>query len=248
MLQIKRLIAIIVSVWLLTGNISANEIDSISKTEHYRPTWKSYVVPSALIAAGAVAVPKGWVHDKVFAASDDIRDLRKGGPRIVEDDYLQYFPLTAAVGLGCVGIPARHGLRDRVLILATSYAALGVLTQGPKHLIREKRPEFNAYNSFPSGHTATAFMGAELVRMEYGPWWGTGAYAVAASVGFMRVYNGWHWLNDVVAGAGVGILSARLGEWSTALWSRWLDPLPVSATVTPIISPSSAGISMVAVF
>lgn len=55
-------------------------------------------------------------------------------------------------------------------------------------------------------------MGAELVRIEYGGWYGAGAYAVAAGVGFMRMYNGRHWLHDVVAGAGVGILSARIGE------------------------------------
>ena len=55
-------------------------------------------------------------------------------------------------------------------------------------------------------------MGAELVRMEYGGWYGIGAYTIAVGVGFMRMYNGRHWLHDVVAGAGVGILSARVGE------------------------------------
>lgn len=242
---ISRLTALILSLLIALPTLRAAEPDS---TYHYRPTWQSFVLPAALITAGAAAVPSGWLHNKVFNASDQIRALRSGGPRIVQDDYLQYFPLTASVALGCAGIPAKHNLRDRVLILATSYAALGILTQGPKHLINEKRPEFNAYNSFPSGHTATAFMGAELVRMEYGPWWGTGAYAIASGVGFMRVYNGWHWLNDVVAGAGVGILSARLGQWSTHLWSKWLDKQPLNATLTPIITPRHTGLTLAAVF
>ena len=34
------------------------------------------------------------------------------------------------------------------------------------------------------------------------------------------MYNGRHWLHDVVAGAGVGILSARVGEWSCRLWQK----------------------------
>ena len=53
---------------------------------------------------------------------------------------------------------------------------------------------------------------ATVEFIEYGGGSGAGAYAVAAGVGFMRMYNGRHWLHDVVAGAGVGILSARIGE------------------------------------
>ncbi len=57
-------------------------------------------------------------------------------------------------------------------------------------------------------------MGAELVRMEYGnKIYGWSAYAIAGSVAFLRIYNNRHWLNDVIAGAGVGILSARIGYW-----------------------------------
>ena len=67
--------------------------------------------------------------------------------------------------------------------------------------------------SFPSGHTATAFMGAELVRLEYGIWWGLAAYSVAGATAFLRVWNNWHWTSDVIAGAGIGILSANAAYW-----------------------------------
>ena len=33
------------------------------------------------------------------------------------------------------------------------------------------------------------------------------------TVAFMRVWRNWHWLSDVLAGAGVGILSAYAGSW-----------------------------------
>ena len=59
-------------------------------------------------------------------------------------------------------------------------------------------------------------MGAELVRTEYkyaSPWYGIGAYTIATGVGFLRLYNNRHWVSDVIAGAGVGILSARIGYW-----------------------------------
>lgn len=74
---------------------------------------------------------------------------------------------------------------------------------------------------FPSGHTATVFTGAELMRVEYGVGMGIGAYSVALGVAFLRLYNGRHWLNDVIAGAGIGILSARIGYWMFPLYQKW---------------------------
>ena len=77
----------------------------------------------------------------------------------------------------------------------------------------EERPDGSAFNSFPSGHSATAFMGAELVRHEYGWGWGGAAYALATSVAVLRVVHQRHWWWDTLAGAGVGILSANIGYW-----------------------------------
>jgi membrane-associated phospholipid phosphatase len=78
------------------------------------------------------------------------------------------------------------------------------------------RPDGSAYNSFPSGHTATAFANAEFMRMEYkdvSPWYGIAGYAVATGTGLLRMYNNKHWFNDVVAGAGFGIAGTRLAYW-----------------------------------
>ena len=66
-----------------------------------------------------------------------------------------------------------------------------------------------------------AFTGAELMRIEYGANTGLAGYAVATSVALMRLYNNKHWLNDVVMGAGIGILSARLG-YALLPWERKL--------------------------
>jgi membrane-associated phospholipid phosphatase len=56
--------------------------------------------------------------------------------------------------------------------------------------------------SFPSGHTFSAFAAAEAYGAEYGREW---TYPVAALIGFSRVYNQDHWPSDVVAGAVLGI-------------------------------------------
>lgn len=67
-----------------------------------------------------------------------------------------------------------------------------------------------------SGHTATAFMGAELLRREFwgvSPWIGITGYAVAAGTGAFRMVNNRHWFTDVVAGVGIGILSVEAAYW-----------------------------------
>jgi membrane-associated phospholipid phosphatase len=79
-----------------------------------------------------------------------------------------------------------------------------------------ERPDGSSRNSFPSGHAATAFMGAELLRREYqdtSPWIGVAGYAVAAGTGFFRMYNNRHWFTDVLAGAGIGIMSVKAAYW-----------------------------------
>lgn len=80
-----------------------------------------------------------------------------------------------------------------------------LMTYSLKAGIDEKRPNGGAH-SFPSGHTSTAFMGAEFIRNEYGWWWGTPAYLAASFVGWTRVASDNHWNHDVLAGAAIGIL------------------------------------------
>lgn len=228
------------------GQVASRDTLCTGGTEsgNYEFGWRQTVLPASLITAGAVCLAPSFIRNGSRAVTDGVIDIRGQTKRLVFDDYVQYAPVVGALALGCAGVTARHTLGERTLILATSYATLAVLTNVPKALVDEKRPEFAGHNSFPSGHTATAFMGAELVRIEYGGWYGLGAYAVATGVGFMRMYNGRHWLHDVVAGAGVGILSARIGELSCSLWQRLLHKrkkAPAGFVLTPIASPFSSG-------
>ena len=135
------------------------------------------------------------------------------------DDALQYVPMAAAIGLDYCGAEARHPLRERIAVTATSYVALTAVTGALKLTVKEWRPDGSDNRSFPSGHAARAFAGAELVRSEYGWKWGAGAYAVAAGVGLLRIAGEHHYAHDVLAGAAVGILSARLAYWILP-WER----------------------------
>ena len=76
-------------------------------------------------------------------------------------------------------------------------------------LLIERQHDF----SFPSGHTANAFLGAYVAWKEFkdtNPYLAYSGYALATFVACSRVYNNRHWVADVVAGAGFGILSVEL--------------------------------------
>ena len=129
-------------------------------------------------------------------------------------DGLQYVPMAAAIGLNYCGAEARHPLRERIAVTATSYVALTAMAGALKLSVSECRPDGSNNRSFPSGHAARAFAGAELVRSEYGWQWGISAYAVATGVGILRVAGEHHYVHDVLAGAAIGVFSARLAYWA----------------------------------
>ncbi len=132
----------------------------------------------------------------------------------VPDKYLQYVPGAAALFLPFTGVEAGHSwFWDRAIVAGVGFLAESAIVNSIKYTVRETRPDGSADNSFPSGHTATAFLGAEMVRCELGWGWGAGAYAVATSVAVLRVYHQRHWWWDVAAGAGAGVLSAHIGYW-----------------------------------
>jgi hypothetical protein len=76
-----------------------------------------------------------------------------------------------------------------------------------KYTVSEERPNGEDEQSFPSGHTAVTFTGAEFIRKEFGWGWGTPAYLAASYVGFTRVHADKHYAWDVLAGAAIGILA-----------------------------------------
>lgn len=90
--------------------------------------------------------------------------------------------------------------------LALALGRSVVVTQVLKYSISESRPN-GGKHSFPSGHTSAAFSGAEFIRREYGWGWGVPAYLTASYVGWSRLETHSHRLDDVLAGAAIGILS-----------------------------------------
>ena len=148
-----------------------------------------------------------------------IRNLQIPTFRYHYDDYLQYAPAMLMVGMKAYGIDGRSASWSRMLVSdAFSVAVMAATVNGIKYSVGRLRPDGSAYNSFPSGHTATAFMSATMLHMEYGwknPIYSIGCYTAAALTGISRIMNNRHWLTDVVAGAAIGIGSVHLGYYIT---------------------------------
>lgn len=132
------------------------------------------------------------------------------------DDWLQYAPAAVMIGLKAANVSGRSSWGRMLVSDAFSVTAMAILVNSVKYSVKKERPDGSAANSYPSGHTATAFMTATMLSREYGGrsiWYSIGAYTAATAVGVGRITNNRHWLGDVLAGAGIGIISTELGYW-----------------------------------
>ena len=131
------------------------------------------------------------------------------------DDYTQFFGPAMVVGLKLGGYEGRSDWPRLLASAALSYGIMAGIVNGIKYSAKEMRPDGSTANSWPSGHTATAFVGATMLHKEYGltrsPWFSVAGYGVATATGVMRVLNNRHWVSDVMSGAGIGILAGELG-------------------------------------
>jgi membrane-associated phospholipid phosphatase len=108
--------------------------------------------------------------------------------------------LPAGAAAGALIAKDHQGLGQLALAYGSTMAVVYIL----KPLVDRTRPNGGS-QSFPSGHTASAFAGAAFVQMRYGWKLGLPCYAAAAFVGYSRVESKNHYTSDVVAGGALGI-------------------------------------------
>jgi len=175
-------------------------------------SFPSLVIPAAGITYGVIALHDSGPRDLNLSTKNEIREDH---PYFVThvDNYLQWSPAAAVIGLNIAGVHGKHPFGDELCVYGVSTLIMAGSVFSLKHITHEERPDHSSFTSFPSGHTATAFAAAEWLRTEYwqrSPWIGIAGYAVATTTGVLRVYNNRHWVSDVVAGAAIGFLSTRI--------------------------------------
>ncbi|MBX2899012.1 MAG: phosphatase PAP2 family protein [Cyclobacteriaceae bacterium] len=116
-------------------------------------------------------------------------------------------------GLQAAGVKGKNPLAEQTILLFKSEVVMASVVYLLKQTTHVQRPDHSTYNSFPSGHTAQAFVAATFLHKEYGAksvWYSIGGYTVATAIGTFRVLNNRHWLSDVLVGGAIGILSTEL--------------------------------------
>jgi hypothetical protein len=173
---------------------------------------RTLIVPAALISYGIIALNNDKLRKFDWTTKERIAEgTHEFKSRV--DDYLQYAPALAVYGLDAIGVKSRNNLADRSIMYLATAALTGVVVSSMKPLASVKRPDGSATNSFPSGHTTSAFAAAEFLHQEYkhsSPFISIAGYAAATATGVLRMYNNRHFLSDVVCGAGLGMLSTKL--------------------------------------
>ena len=130
------------------------------------------------------------------------------------DNYTQFLGPALTLGLKVAGVEGRSDWQRLMVSSGMTYGIMAAFVNGIKYTASELRPDGTTKNSWPSGHTATAFAGATILHKEYGltrsPWYSLLGFGSATATGVMRVLNNRHWVSDVLSGAGIGILSGEL--------------------------------------
>ena len=188
------------------------------------PGVKPYKFMDDMTFVGVPLFAAGWAlkSDKaMFRVNQKVENGGKKNTQLLSDfktgvdDYLQFFGPAAVVGLKLGGVEGRSDWPRLLASAALSYGIMAGFVNGIKYTAKEMRPDGSTANSWPSGHTATSFVGATLLHKEYGltrsPWFSVAGYGAATATGVMRVLNNRHWVSDVMSGAGIGILSTELG-------------------------------------
>lgn len=189
--------------------------DSIrnDRNEYFSKTKPStFILPAAGITYGFLTLQNKTLQK---INSKILNQVRPQDPlkKCHIDDYLQFTPGAIVFGLNAAGVHGVHQPKDAAYLYVLSNVIMNAIVFPTKHFSHELRPDNSAYSSFPSGHTSEAFASAEFLRMEYknrSPLYGILGYAMAGMTGYLRMYNNKHWFSDIVAGAGVGIISTQL--------------------------------------
>lgn len=232
----------------LSNNVIAQPkpIDSLNlKATNFN--YKVLIIPASLITYGVIGLDNGQLD--LFN-----KDLKKEvkehiDKRFTIDDVTQYSPIISVYALNALKIKGENNFRDRTILISTAYVLMGVSVNILKASTHIRRPDSSSSNSFPSGHTATAFMGAEFLHQEYKDssiWYSIAGYSVAAGTGLFRIYNNRHWLTDVAAGAGIGMLCTKAAYWLHPHIKRLITKREksISGIVLPFYSKDSYGLSL----
>ena len=127
--------------------------------------FRASIVPVVLIGYGI-----STIHSNGFYSSYDAkRDIRTqfGSYRNHVDDLLQFAPYLEIPAVLLAGVESKNDRLNLALVIVKSEAIMLSTVYAIKTLTHIQRPDSSDNLSFPSGHTAQAFLAASIVHTEF---------------------------------------------------------------------------------
>lgn len=198
-----------------------------------RPFIRSQILPLGLITTGAL-LNIGSIKNRIYDRTPKTNNAL--------DDYFQYTPKVQMYVYDACGFKHANTVFDQTKYLLISQLTSSALVHFLKYATSIERPT-GALTSFPSGHTTNAFVGATVLYHEFKdaePLLAYSGYLFAIATGALRMTNDAHWLPDVLAGAGIGILTVNLVYHFKPL--KNFQPFKKKEiALTPLIGPTKLG-------
>jgi membrane-associated phospholipid phosphatase len=130
------------------------------------------------------------------------------------DSCFKWLAYASTFAAHICGVKTKSNWLKQMLIAGAAEGIRYLITDNIKNISTERRPlPYLDHRSFPSGHTSASFSGAYFMHHELKesvPVLSYAGYACAVSTAVIRLMKSRHWLKDVMAGAVIGIVSAKL--------------------------------------
>jgi hypothetical protein len=201
----KNILLVFLSFLILKAN-AQNDTSFYNKKYNY----KSYIIPAVFVAYGLSSINNNGFPSSIAARK--FRNENYGNFENSADDYIAFAPGLLMLGLDLFHVKSSSNFANQSALTAKSVTLTLGVVYILKYSTQVMRPDNTSENSFPSGHTAFAFTLAEVLHQEFKdkPLIYISGYALATTVGAMRILNNRHWFSDVLVGAGIGIAATKL--------------------------------------
>jgi len=171
----------------------------------------------------------GLVYLVDTPTSDYFRGIKDNVPKAIRDYGFTYgspennYMITGAVYLTGL-ISKNEKLRRTGVLLISSASSAGLLQQVLKSAVGRARPLSGKnkdtyrplwsgdkeFHSFPSGHAILAMTNAHAIAKQFkNVWVKTGIYTLGSIPAISRLWEGKHWLSDVVLGVAISIFTVE---------------------------------------
>lgn len=181
---------------LLSPNLIAQEADTLKpfedppleipvKTPFYKSkTFKATIAPAVFIGYGISTIKDNGIYSSYDAQSDIIAKYPNFDSWI--DDVILIAPYVELAVVNLLKVPSNSDFLNTSLLILKAETIFGVSILALKNITNQERPNGEDFYSMPSGHTAQAFLAANIVNAELrhkGPWYGIGAYSMPRLLG-----------------------------------------------------------------